>query len=119
MVLGVRHDAGDAEIREAYLAAIRKAPPESDPERFAAVSRAYARIKDERSRIRTALFNLECPGDSPLDAIVRAAHLQGPPSPPSIDVMKQYLRKCAEETGKDISPRRARRTQSRHGRVED
>ena len=96
LVLGVKTDAGDTEIRRAYLEAIRRAPPESDPERFAAVSRAYESIKDEKNRIRTALCNKECPGDSPIDAIVRHARLLGPPRPPEFEVMKQFLRKCVD-----------------------
>ena len=96
IVLGIRPGAGDAEIRQAYLEALRKFPPESDPERFAAVNKAYESICDERRRIRYALFHHECPGNSPLDALVRHSRMQGPPRPPSLEVMKQFLRKCAQ-----------------------
>lgn len=95
-VLGVTREAGDKEIRQAYLEAIRQASPETDPQRFAALSCAYEKIKDERSRHRYTLFNEECPGDSPIDAIVRQARLQGPPRPLPMDAMKEFLRKCSK-----------------------
>jgi curved DNA-binding protein CbpA len=96
-VLHIRPDAGDAEIRQAYLEALKQSPPEADPERFAAVSQAYESIKDEISRIRYALFNTECPGSSPLDALVQHSRIQGPPQPPAFEAMKQFLRKCSEK----------------------
>jgi curved DNA-binding protein CbpA len=95
-LLGITSDAGDAEIRRAYLDALRNASPDSNPERFAALNRAYESVKDERSRCRYALFNIECPGDSPLDALVCCGRLQGPPPPLSLDAMKKFLRRCAE-----------------------
>jgi len=95
-VLGVPRDADDRTIREAWLKAIRQASPDSDPERFTALSRAYEEIKDETSRRKHELFNKECPGDSPLDAVVRHFRLQGPPRPPALDAMRQFLRKCAQ-----------------------
>jgi curved DNA-binding protein CbpA len=96
LVLGVQRGAGDAEIRQAYLDAVKQAPPESDPERFASLNRAYEAIKDEKSRIRHALFGQDCPGNSPLDALVRHGRLQGPPRPPAFETMKYFLRKCGE-----------------------
>ena len=94
-ILGVGPSAGDHEIRRAYIEAIKQAPPDVDPERFAVLNRAYESIKDEKSRHKYALFNKECPGDSPLDALVRNARLQSPPRPLPLDAMKEFLRKCA------------------------
>ncbi|MGA2262446.1 MAG: DnaJ domain-containing protein [Acidobacteriota bacterium] len=96
-ILGVAPSAGDTEIRQAYLEAVREAPPDVNPERFAALSRAYEMIKDERTRLRYILFHKECPGDSPLDALVHRARLQGPPRPLGLDAMKEFLKKCADQ----------------------
>ena len=95
LVLGVSTDAGDKTIRQAYLDAVKEASPDTDPVRFKAVSHAYDQINDEASRNRFALFNQDCPGDSPLDAFVRYHRLQGPPRPVTINAMKDFLRKCA------------------------
>ncbi len=54
--LGLSPDAGDEEIRKAYLGLIRRHTPERDPMRFQAIAAAYERIKDEPSRIQSALF---------------------------------------------------------------
>lgn len=94
LVLGVAPDADDKTIRQAYLAAVKEASPETDPVRFKAVSRAYEKIKDEQSRNGHALFEEDCPGDSPLDAFVGHHRLQGPPRPVAMNVMKNFLRKC-------------------------
>jgi curved DNA-binding protein CbpA len=96
MVLKVQPGAGDAEIRRAYLEAIKQSPPDIHGQRFAALNRAYESIKDAKSRNLYALFNAECPGDSPLDAMVRHARLQGPPHPAPFDAWKEFLRKCAK-----------------------
>jgi curved DNA-binding protein CbpA len=94
-VLGVGVEAGDAEIRRAYLDAIKAAPPERDPERFAELTRAYESIKDEKRRYAHILLNADCPGDSPLDALVRWSRVRGAvPRPLPADAMRDFLRKC-------------------------
>ena len=94
-LLGIKDTAGDEEIRRAYLEAIKAAPPERNTELFAELTRAYESIKDERSRHAYILFNRNCPGDSPLDTLVRWAHAGGcVPCPLSLDAMKEFLRKC-------------------------
>jgi curved DNA-binding protein CbpA len=94
-LLGVKKTAGDDEIRRAYLDAIKAAPPEQDPERFAELTRAYESIRTERARYEHLLFNRDCPGDSPLDALIRRARVRvGVPRPLPFDAMKDYLRKC-------------------------
>jgi preprotein translocase subunit Sec63 len=94
-MLGVGENTGNEEIRRAYLDAIKAAPPERDAERFAELTRAYESIKDERARYEYILFNQDCPGDSPLDALVRWARVRGGvPRPLPSDAMKDFLRKC-------------------------
>ena len=92
-VLGVSPEADDETIRQAYLKAVKEFSPDTNPTRFKAVSQAYEKIKDEASRHRHALFNQDCPGDSPLDAFVRHHRLQGAPRPAEMTVMKGFLRK--------------------------
>jgi curved DNA-binding protein CbpA len=95
LVLGVSLEADDQTIRQAYLAAIKESPPDAHPLRFQAVSQAYEKIKDETRRYKYYLFNQECPGESPLDAFLQQARLQGRPRPLPLDFMKNYLRQCA------------------------
>jgi curved DNA-binding protein CbpA len=51
-VLGVTEDAGDEAIKRRYLALVRAAPPDREPERFQACRRAYEAIRDARARAR-------------------------------------------------------------------
>lgn len=96
LVLGVSRQADGSAIRQAYLDAIKRATPESDPERFKLVTAAYAKIKDEASRYRYLLFDRECPGDSPLDAFFRHVRLAPRPAPLPHEAMKAFLRSCSK-----------------------
>jgi len=96
-LLGIPEIADDEEIRHAYLDAIKAAPPERDADRFAKLTRAYESIKDERARYKYILLNKDCPGDSPLDALVQWARMRGgAPRPLPADAMKEFLRKCSK-----------------------
>jgi len=57
-LLDVAADAGDAEIKLAYLQKVKDNPPDRDPERFQSIHSAYEAIKDHKSRISHALFNV-------------------------------------------------------------
>jgi len=96
LVLGLPLDADDKRIRQAYLDAIKEATPDTHPERFQALSAAYEQIKDEPHRLRFTLFNRDCPGDSPLDVLLRHAprHAQSPPLP--FALMQEWLRTCSK-----------------------
>jgi DnaJ domain len=96
LVLGVPRDADDQRIRRAYLEALKQATPESDPERFKAVTKAYADIKDEKSRLRHELLNSDCPGESPLDAFLNHLHVAPRPAPLSYEGLKEFLRLCSK-----------------------
>jgi DnaJ-class molecular chaperone len=54
--LGVTEDAGDEEIRRAYLALVRDFPPDRAPERFQAYRAAYEALIDERKRLAVTLL---------------------------------------------------------------
>jgi len=96
LILGVPRTADDSRIRQAYLAAIKESPPDTHPDRFQAVSAAYDLIKDESSRIRYYLFHRDCPGATPVDAVLRFLQTQPPPQPLPFDSLKEWLRTCAK-----------------------
>ncbi len=93
IVLGVSPTASDAEIREAYLKAIKTNSPDRAPEKFQEIAAAYSKIKDEDSRIDLMLFNRESPGESPLATVI-AATPERRPLP--FDRFQSFLRKCAK-----------------------
>ncbi len=55
-ILGVAVDADDAAIRRRYLELVKQFPPESQPEKFAAIRQAYESLKDLETRVRNRLF---------------------------------------------------------------
>jgi curved DNA-binding protein CbpA len=95
LVLGLTVEADDQAIRQAYLRAIKEAPPDSDPKRFQAVSQAYEKIKDQASRHRHILFNRECPADGPLDALARYGAHRRQFDPLAFEAMKKFLTAAA------------------------
>jgi curved DNA-binding protein CbpA len=96
LILGVPLQSDDAQIRRAYLEAVKRTPPDTHPERFQAANQAYEAIKDESSRLKYYLFDKTCPADSPLDAFVR--HVRSGPSlkPLPFEEMKEFLRACSK-----------------------
>lgn len=56
-ILNVTPEAGDDEIRQHYLDAVHRFPPERCPEQFASIRQAYEAIKDEGARLEFLLFN--------------------------------------------------------------
>ena len=79
LVLDIDEAANDAAVEAAYLAGIRRYPPERDPQRFEALRRAYELLRDRRKRIAHALFDTTPP--TPADILDRAAPLQAPARP--------------------------------------
>ena len=68
IVLGLRSDADDAEIRQRYLELVRAHPPSRDPDRFKMIAKAYGMLKDRTARVESHLFGtVEC--DSFGDAV--------------------------------------------------
>lgn len=63
-VLGVDETAGDEAVRAAYLEAVRRHPPDRDPEGFQRVRQAYDAIRDAERRLAFRLF-----GPPPLDRL--------------------------------------------------
>lgn len=96
LILGLTPNAEEADIRQAYLDAIRVATPERDPARFRELTAAYEQIRDESSRHRYTLFNRDPGGDSPIDALRRTARRLTPGRPLTWEAMQQWLRDCAK-----------------------
>jgi curved DNA-binding protein CbpA len=95
LVLGLPPDADDQRIRQAYLDAVKAAPPDHEPERFQAVSQAYEAIKDADRSIKHRLFTQTSAAASPMDAFLDFARLEAPRRPPAFETLKTFLRDCA------------------------
>jgi curved DNA-binding protein CbpA len=94
LILRVRPSATDAEIRRAYLEAIRQFPPEREPERFQAVSHAYEQIRDEKSRLNYLLFNRASSGAKPFEVLANFCAAAPVGKPLDFEAMKAFLRSC-------------------------
>jgi curved DNA-binding protein CbpA len=94
LILRVSPGAGDPEIRRAYLEAIRKFPPESEPERFQAISHAYEQIRDEKSRLKYLLFDRVTSGTTPLEVFAKFSAAAPMDKPLDFEAMKEFLRSC-------------------------
>jgi curved DNA-binding protein CbpA len=55
-VLGLEEDADDEAVRAAYLAALRKSPPDRDPDGFRRIRDAYEALRDTERRLALRLF---------------------------------------------------------------
>lgn len=87
-VLGIEATADDAAVRAAYLAAVRRSPPDRDPEGFRRVREAYEAVRDEERRLALRVF-----GPAPLerlasllDAVADERRFVGPG--PWLDVLR-------------------------------
>ena len=56
LVLGLSPGASETEIRRRYLELVRENPPERGGERFERIAAAYEALKDERTRVETAVL---------------------------------------------------------------
>ena len=74
LALGLPPSASGEAIRRRYLELVRAHPPSREPERSQRIIAAYEALKDDRSRVETALFGMARYGDFELalDALVRA-----------------------------------------------
>ena len=74
LVLGLSPSVSPVEVRRRYLELIRTHPPSREPERSQRIIDAYEALKDDRSRVETALFGMARYADFELalDALVRA-----------------------------------------------
>jgi len=61
-LFGLNHHATDELVRSRYRELLVMYPPDTEPELFAMVQRAYQALIDERSRVRTRLFYFDQTG---------------------------------------------------------
>lgn len=57
-VLGLSHDADEAEIRDRYLELVKQFPPEREPQRAAEIRAAYDSLRDPIVRLESQLFDV-------------------------------------------------------------
>ena len=77
LVLGLPPSATGEEIRRRYLELVRThrvGQDRQDPQRLQQITAAYEALKDDRARVKTALFGMAAYGDFELalDALVQA-----------------------------------------------
>lgn len=89
LTLNVALTADDAEIRQAYLTAIRNYPPDRDADRFNTIRCAYDAIRDEKRRISYQLFNTE--PASPNEILDRLAPTK-PGKPPALKLFEAIMK---------------------------
>jgi curved DNA-binding protein CbpA len=66
-VLGVAREAGDEQIRAAYLRKLKQFPPDRSSAEFEQVRDAYELLRDRRQRLRYFLFSID--PLAPLDSV--------------------------------------------------
>ena len=81
-VLGVTADAGDEEVRRAYLDLTRTYPPEQHPAKAAAVRAAYDKLRTADSRARYRL--LTGWAEDSIDALIEEATCRTPRPRPGL-----------------------------------
>ncbi len=79
-ILEVAEDAGDSQVKKAYLGMVRRYPPERFPDDFQRIYRAYELIKTEDDRFAYRLFHCRLPAPSEiagllLDSVAKKAPL--------------------------------------------
>jgi curved DNA-binding protein CbpA len=55
-VLGVSPDAGEEDLRAAYVRKVKEYPPDRSPEEFERIRDAYDNLRDPRKRMRDRLL---------------------------------------------------------------
>ena len=87
-VLGVNRDAGEEEIRAAYVRKVKEHPPDRSPEEFERIRDAYDSLRDPRRRMRDTLLSADpfAPFVSVIDLKTRQRRFAGPR--PWMEVLK-------------------------------
>jgi curved DNA-binding protein CbpA len=87
-ILGIGEDAGDDEIRAAYLRLVKEHPPEASPEQFERIRDAYDILRDPKRRTRNMLFSADpfAPLTDVLNDIAPRRRFTGPA--PWLEVLK-------------------------------
>lgn len=67
-VLGISPDVTDKEVEERYKELVGEFPPDSFPDRFSEVRRAYEALSTARRRVKTHLFRFDDTGRAIMDS---------------------------------------------------
>ncbi len=94
-LLGVAEDAGDSEIKQAYLQRVKEFPPERAPETFRRINQAYLSIKDHKSRLQQALL---APPQADFELLLDQALNRPEPVRIGPQQLKKLLTAALEET---------------------
>ena len=94
-ILDVLVDAGDDQIKQAYLRKVKDNPPDRDPDRFQEINTAYTAIKDIKSRTQLELFTLpHADFDHVIDQMLKTA----PTEMPNAEQFKELLSVSTDDT---------------------
>ena len=87
-VLGINQDAGEEEIRTAYVRKVKEHPPDRSPEEFERIRDAYDSLRDPRRRMRDVLLAVDpvAPFVSVIELKARQRRFAGPR--PWLEVLK-------------------------------
>ena len=89
--LGLPPDSDDDTIRRRYLELVRQFTPEHNPEKFAAVRKAYESLRDLNTRLRHRLF--EAGRHESIEAIVEEITCRSPRRRMSLTTMLSNILK--------------------------
>ena len=88
--LGLPADSDDDAIRRRYLELVRQHPPERQPEKFAAIRKAYESLRDLDTRLRYRLF--EAGKNENLDLLIEEIACQNSRPRVSLDKLLAQLK---------------------------
>lgn len=88
--LGLPADSDDDTIRRRYLELVRQNPPERQPEKFAAIRKAYDSLRDLDTRLRFRLF--EAGKNETLEALIEEISCQNSRPRVSLDKLLSLLK---------------------------
>jgi curved DNA-binding protein CbpA len=88
-VLGIGQEAGEEEIRAAYLRKVKEYPPDRSPEDFERIRDAYDSLRDPRRRMRESLTSVDpfAPFTSVIEMNALQRRFSGPQ--PWLEVLKE------------------------------
>ena len=89
--LGLPADSDDETIRRRYLELVKQFPPEHHPERFAAIRRAYEKLRDLETRLHYRLF--EAGKSDSIDAIIEELACRTPRRRMSLEALLKTAEK--------------------------
>lgn len=83
-------DLPDEQLRSAYLALVRRFPPDRYPRRFEEIRRAYEQLKTYKDRLRHDLFDTSLPDRD--DLVARLLPESLTPQRPTLEQLQHILK---------------------------